>query len=307
MNKYYLYRHTRPDKNEPFYIGIGTKTYWDLLYYTYTRANSKRGRNKTWKGILDHNDGKYEVEIMLESNDYLWLKKKEVEFVALYGRIIKNTGILSNYTEGGDGTTGWVMPKEQKKRIRETRIRMGYKPTKETVEKIIATRKRNGYKPSEKFCKTISEKALKRWKENPPIFEKNKIYQYDTTGKFLQMFENGELVELKTGFKRLTINKYCRGHNKGFYKNFFWYYEDKGFQLPLSLIITSKKYAFREVLKIDKLTGKLLEEFRSMKQAGESIRKGTSTTVGCIREVCIGGRQNEAYGFFWKFKDEYIL
>lgn len=27
--KYYLYRHIRLDKNQPFYIGIGTKPNWN--------------------------------------------------------------------------------------------------------------------------------------------------------------------------------------------------------------------------------------------------------------------------------------
>lgn len=41
--KYYLYRHIRLDKNEPFYIGIGTK---NKHKYPYFRAKSKAERNK---------------------------------------------------------------------------------------------------------------------------------------------------------------------------------------------------------------------------------------------------------------------
>ena len=52
MNKkYYLYRHIRVDKNEPFYIGIGTKTNADIKYGTYTRANIKRKKNNIWVKI----------------------------------------------------------------------------------------------------------------------------------------------------------------------------------------------------------------------------------------------------------------
>ena len=39
----YVYRHIRLDKNEPFYIGIGSDKY-------YKRANSK-DRNAFWKRI----------------------------------------------------------------------------------------------------------------------------------------------------------------------------------------------------------------------------------------------------------------
>ena len=41
----YLYRHIRLDKNEPFYIGIGSDE-------QYGRANSKHNRNKLWNGVI---------------------------------------------------------------------------------------------------------------------------------------------------------------------------------------------------------------------------------------------------------------
>lgn len=46
MNKYYLYRHIRLDKNEPFYIGIGTKRnrYHPNMYSEYRRAYEDKGR-----------------------------------------------------------------------------------------------------------------------------------------------------------------------------------------------------------------------------------------------------------------------
>ena len=53
----YVYRHIRLDKNEPFYIGIGSDA-------TYQRANSKKGRNKIWNDIVSKTD--YEVEILCD-------------------------------------------------------------------------------------------------------------------------------------------------------------------------------------------------------------------------------------------------
>ena len=55
----YVYRHIRVDKNEPFYIGIGSGG--------YRRANSTKGRNKIWYGIVARTD--YEVEIVLDNFD----------------------------------------------------------------------------------------------------------------------------------------------------------------------------------------------------------------------------------------------
>lgn len=41
----YVYRRIRLDKNEPFYIGIGTDT------KNYKRANVRSLRNRVWKNI----------------------------------------------------------------------------------------------------------------------------------------------------------------------------------------------------------------------------------------------------------------
>ena len=60
MNKCYLYRHIRLDKNEPFYIGIGENK--NIL--NYKRAYNKRGRSYAWKDIA-YKIG-YEVEIVLD-------------------------------------------------------------------------------------------------------------------------------------------------------------------------------------------------------------------------------------------------
>ena len=53
----YVYRHIRLDKNEPFYIGIGS----DM---TNKRANEKARRSKFWKKIVAKTD--YEIEILFD-------------------------------------------------------------------------------------------------------------------------------------------------------------------------------------------------------------------------------------------------
>lgn len=104
--KYYLYRHIRLDKNEPFYIGIGTKclNYGHTYKRIYSRAHTSSSRNSIWKRIVVKVG--YEIEILMESDDYEFIKQKEIEFIALYGRLHINTGILSNLTCGGDASLG---------------------------------------------------------------------------------------------------------------------------------------------------------------------------------------------------------
>ena len=94
--QYYLYRHIRLDKNEPFYIGIGKKNKHQGMY---NRAVSKKNRNNIWNGIESKTD--ISVEILLESDDKDFIEKKEKEFISLYGKIISNTGTLANIQDGG--------------------------------------------------------------------------------------------------------------------------------------------------------------------------------------------------------------
>lgn len=112
---HYLYRHIRLDKCEPFYIGVGTKRKDGMHHtpqYEFSRAYDKSGRSSFWKNIVSKTG--YEVEILLESDDYEFIKQKEIEFIALYGRKNLDKGTLCNLTDGGDGTLG-AIPTEVKR------------------------------------------------------------------------------------------------------------------------------------------------------------------------------------------------
>lgn len=100
--KYYLYRWMRKDKNQPFYIGIGTKK--NLNSLSYERANNIYRRSTIFKFILNKTSCYY--EIILESNNREFIKQKEIEFIKLYGRRDLNLGFLVNMTDGGDGAFG---------------------------------------------------------------------------------------------------------------------------------------------------------------------------------------------------------
>lgn len=101
-NMYFVYRHIRLDKNEPFYIGIGTSQ-GNCISSHYQRAYATRNRSNWWKSIV--NKTNYEVEIIFESDNYDIIKEKEKEFILLY----KDT--LCNLTEGGDSAPGFCLRK----------------------------------------------------------------------------------------------------------------------------------------------------------------------------------------------------
>lgn len=120
----YVYRHIRIDKNEPFYIGIGS----DM---TNKRANEKARRSKLWKKIVAKSD--YEIEIMLNDITYEEAKLKEIEFIKLYGRIDLGNGTLANLTNGGDGT---INP-SQETRDKISKVNKGRKNSEALMELLI--------------------------------------------------------------------------------------------------------------------------------------------------------------------------
>lgn len=154
----YLYRHIRLDKNEPFYIGIGSDE-------TYERAYSKNRTNKHWINIVNSID--YEVEILLDNLSWEEACKKETEFIQIYGRIDLNTGTLVNLTDGGEGTINRIVSNETKSKMSKSAT--GKKLSDSTKEKLskINSGENNSYfgkkhsvEVREKISKKLTGKKL---------------------------------------------------------------------------------------------------------------------------------------------------
>lgn len=101
--KYYVYSHTRLDKDEVFYIGISSIRY---------RSKSKHNRNKYWNNIT--NKTEYKIDIIYENLSKKEACKLEKELILKYGRKDLNEGVLCNMTEGGDGTSSYIKTTEEK-------------------------------------------------------------------------------------------------------------------------------------------------------------------------------------------------
>lgn len=145
--KWYVYRHIRLDKNEPFYIGIGSQP-------KYARAYNKHRRNPIWWSIVKKTE--YDVEIVLNGLSYDAVLEKEKELIKLYGRIDEKTGILANMTAGGDGTYDIIRNEETRKRMSESR--MGKKASQETKLKMSKSQK--GKVLSQESRQKLSESRL---------------------------------------------------------------------------------------------------------------------------------------------------
>lgn len=104
----YVYAHIRQDKNEPFYIGIGSQR-------NHKRAFNTKDRNNLWQKIFN----KCVVTSNILYDGLTWAEACEIEqtLIGHFGRLNNNTGILVNLTDGGEGGYGRVLSDECRKKI----------------------------------------------------------------------------------------------------------------------------------------------------------------------------------------------
>lgn len=128
-----VYFHRRKDKDEIFYVGIGSED----------RPYDKNGRNKIWSRIV--NKSEYTVEIIhkgLTLEDAISYERK---YIKQFGRKDLNLGPLSNMTDGGEGNQNQIMSEETKKKMSESRKgdknwNYGRKKTFKEINKIAESK-----------------------------------------------------------------------------------------------------------------------------------------------------------------------
>lgn len=150
----YAYVRSKPDRfgreGAFYYIGKGRP---GRPYESKGRKGAKTPKDKSNIVILHSN---------LPESTAL---KYEILFIQLYGRIdlYPEWGVLRNLTNGGEGTSGYIMKEEQKFKLSEA------------GKKLVGENNPNyGKKLSEKRKRQISEIAKERFKnkENNPMYGK---------------------------------------------------------------------------------------------------------------------------------------
>ena len=167
MKKYCVYAHYKLSNNEIFYIGKGISN---------KRPYEKSKRGLHWKNIV--NKYGYYITIIannLTNEEAIEIEKSQIE---KYGRTDKNTGVLINKTDGGDGGP----------------TRIGYKNSPETRKnigislkgRIFTTDHKSKMSESAKNRNPISEETRKKLSEsaknrNPISEETRKKLQREKT------------------------------------------------------------------------------------------------------------------------------
>lgn len=208
-----VYRHIRLDKNEPFYIGIGTRK---------SRAYDK-WRNRIWKNIIAKTP--YEVEILFDNLTREQAEAKEREFIALYGRIDLKTGTLANLTDGGDEGSGHG--NRGRKHSEETKAKMRGKPapskSPEVRKKLSEIFKGRPIPEEQKrrISQTLMGRSNGPWK--PSQYEKNKNYwrsvynpitQFSKEGELIKVWHNRIVASEELGIPKNHIRENLRGRRK---------------------------------------------------------------------------------------------
>jgi hypothetical protein len=190
----YLYRHIRLDKNEPFYIGIGSDA-------QYKRANSNNNRTKHWKNIISKTA--YRVDIVFDDLTWEEACEKEKEFISIYKRKCDG-GILCNITLGGEGVYGLKHSEEAKQLMsiqRKGRVQSEEAINKRS-EKLKGINNPNYGKQIPDYQKEIIASAQRgRTKSD---LEKEAIYS-KTRKKVLDMTSNKIYDSIKDAAKAFNI------------------------------------------------------------------------------------------------------
>jgi len=133
--RFYVYTYSYPN-GVPFYVGKGTgkrikNHLWDA------KANRKLNSFtvRVIKKLL-REDKEPIVEKIIDNIDEEFAFLIEEEFIRKYGRRNTNTGILTNNTDGGEGTSNAKGIKRTPEQIEKMRIALtGHKQSEETKRK----------------------------------------------------------------------------------------------------------------------------------------------------------------------------
>jgi hypothetical protein len=197
MNDYYVYMYLRED-GTPYYVGKGKAN----------RAYDKHG--PTFQV-----PPRERINIVLQNLTEKQAFSNEIDFIAWYGRLDINTGILENRTHGGEGSSGFRHTDEWKIRLKTESIFVTNNPgknkSKETKEKIRQRTKEAMAQPEvrEKYLESLKTRVLD--KELISKRTKEAMAQPDVRQKYLESLKTRDCKQTPESIAKMLETKRING------------------------------------------------------------------------------------------------
>lgn len=199
MSKFYVYEIIDPKTNLPFYVGKGSGK-----RYLHHIADSKREKpydtnmhkiNKIRK-IL--NEGLEPViNIIFRTEDEMEALNYESELIKKYGRIVDDTGILTNLRDSDSNLSGYTY-KSKRNYLAENNPFYGKSHSEETKKKL---RDKLSGKNSPRYGKTNSEKQKNAAREGFKKYMKDRKGSQISTSKLNESQVREIKIRLNNGDK----------------------------------------------------------------------------------------------------------
>ena len=287
---YYVYTHTRLDKNEVFYVGY---SYTYEHGKKYKRANEKyKGRRTTyWDNVYNKCGKNIRVDIVFETFSQNEAFNKEKELIELYGRKLYSDGTLVNISDGGENAHTPPQPIMQYNSKGEfIRVWAGGVPEASSYYDCHIAAIHNAIK-----FKSLSCGYLWRWYfkdtniydiiETPPISKNIKtIYQFTKEGDFIKSYPSMSEAGRALNIDRASINNCALGKRVSA-GGFKWSFQPQ-LKKSTQLIRSISQYS---------LDGELLNVYESLEQIKKLFNISSSTAI----RNCFSGKQKQAYGYKW--------
>lgn len=212
--KFYVYVYLDPRKPgkyeygnysfdyEPFYIGKGFSS---RIFYHLKCKGKNYLKNKIISDLLKINKVPiiYKIVENLTNEESL---TKEIEIISKIGRLMLDSGPLTNLTDGGEGSIGYKQSQETKnKRVKSLQKSTFYQTVRSKEFRNNASKFFTEYYSDEKNLKKISD--LKKGDKNPMFGkttsdkQKESVREAHRKGK-IQLTENGLKKIIETSKKR---------------------------------------------------------------------------------------------------------
>jgi hypothetical protein len=191
----YVYTYTRLDKNEIFYVGIGSDS-------NYKRAKNKSLRTDYFKKIIN----KFECRLDIIFDNLTWEEAclKEIELISMYGRKDLGEGTLINFTDGGEGRKG-----SQNRVTPIYQIDLEGNTTREWVNIVTICNELNIHRQS--LYAVLNGKVLTC---NKSIWVYKKDYSIDYVKNILDNLKNEQIRKIKNpGKSRISVLQYDLENN----------------------------------------------------------------------------------------------